>query len=81
MQVSHGNEGRRAMRAMMNIAPFGLPNFLRLDVPLGGGTCPIDVPMDVGHLFPTDKDAAEFWDECKAEWITHVQARRASLGE
>lgn len=64
------------MKATVKMQMFNLPNFLRIDGPLGDSN-----GLDVGYLFPTDKEAADFWDDCREKWISHVRARRSALGK
>jgi hypothetical protein len=63
------------MMPTVKAKPFLLPNFLRLEVGEG------ELTMRVGALFPTDEDAAKFWDESKARWVAHVAKRRSQLSE
>lgn len=60
------------MTPTVKAKPFLLPNFLRLQVGSEG-----ELTMRVGALFPTDEDAARFWDESKARWVAHVAALRS----
>lgn len=53
---------------------FSLPNYLRLDGPIGDSN-----GMDIGYLFATDKEAGEYWDDCREKWIDHVRSRRHHL--
>lgn len=64
------------MKATVKMTMFNLPNFLRIDGPIGDSN-----GLDVGYLFPTDKEAADFWDDCREKWIAHVRARRSALGK
>jgi hypothetical protein len=64
------------MKAVVKMSMFTLPNFLKLDGPIGDSN-----GLDVGYLFPTDKEAGEFWDDCREKWIAHVGARRSALSK
>lgn len=64
------------MKGIVKVAMFNLPNYLKLDGPIGDSN-----GLDVGYLFPTDKDASDFWDSCREKWIDHVRKRRAALSE
>lgn len=63
------------MRATVKTKPFTLPNYLRIEGPFDDSQ-----GIDVGALFPTDADAATFWDECKEQWLNHVGRRRMAIG-
>ena len=60
------------MMPVVKTKPFLLPNFLHLEVGEG------ELIMRVGALFPTDEDAARFWDESKARWVAHVAKLRTA---
>lgn len=53
---------------------FNLPNFMRITD--AGKDSPM---LDVGHLFPTDQEAADFWEHCVGKWVEHVAKRRNAL--
>lgn len=64
------------MMPIVKAKPFSLPNFLHVEVGEG------ELIMRIGALFPTDEDAAKFWDESKARWVAHVaKLRTADTGE
>lgn len=50
-----------------------MPNYMRIV------NLPASDMMDVGHLFPDDKSASEFWDSMRFKWIQHVTERRLAL--
>jgi len=54
---------------------FALPNFLRPEQMPNSA----DFAIDVGHCFPNDDAADEFWMDCRAKWIEHVRLRREAL--
>lgn len=66
--------------AKIKIHPFRYSNFVHLvidgKIP---GQAQGDVALDVSTAFPTDEAAAEFWDELREGWISHVRARRSSV--
>ena len=47
----------------IQVEPFRMPNYMR---PVG---MPSDSTMDVGHLFPTDEAATEFWDSMRHIYV------------
>jgi len=59
--------------------PFRYSNFVHLPIPDLPGQAGSEFAVDVGHAFPTDEDAARYWEEAKAGWIKHVAERRAAL--
>lgn len=64
------------MKATIHVQMFNLPNYMKIDGPIGDSN-----GLDVGFLFPTDQDAAQFWEECTTKWVAHVAKRRAALGK
>lgn len=64
------------MKAIVTMQMFNLPNYLKLDGPIGDSN-----GLDVGYLFPNDKEAGEFWDDCREKWIAHVKKRRDNLAD
>jgi hypothetical protein len=63
-------------QAYVKVQMFRLPNFMRITD--AGEEAPM---LDVGHLFPTDADATEFWEGCLTQWLEHVAKRRKILAE
>lgn len=57
----------------VQVEAFKMPNYMRIV------NLPASDMMDVGHLFPTDEAAAEFWDGLKTKWIQHVAERRSAV--
>jgi len=57
----------------VQVEAFKMPNYMRIV------NLPASDMMDVGHLFPTDEAAAEFWESLKLKWIQHVTERRIAL--
>ena len=58
----------------LEVEMFQMPNFMRVKAIAGDSK-----GVDVGALFPTNNDAAEFWDEAKLIWLAHVERRRNAL--
>lgn len=57
----------------VQVETFRMPNYMRIV------NLPASDMMDVGHLFPTDEAAGEFWDSLKVKWLQHVAQRRSDL--
>lgn len=61
--------------------PHSYPNFIVLDIPNLPGQSDVKASIDVGQAFPSDALASQYWDDLRAGWILHVQARRGKLGK
>ena len=61
--------------------PFSYANFVHLDIPNLPGQHDVSAAIDVGQAFPTDEDAARYWDDAKAGWMENVRQRRLQLGK
>lgn len=59
---------------IVKVEMFKLPNFMRIEK-----AGPESNMLDVGHLFPTDSVAEDFWNEARRKWVEHVARRRAAL--
>jgi len=62
------------VKAVVKVEMFKLPNFMRIEQ-----AGPESNTLDVGHLFPTDTAAEDFWNEARRKWVEHVAQRRAAL--
>jgi hypothetical protein len=62
------------VKATVKVEMFKLPNFMRI-----AGMGPDAGVLDVGHLFPTDTAAEDFWNESRRKWVEHVAKRRNAL--
>lgn len=64
------------MKIPLEVEMFRFPNYLRVKAIAGDSN-----GIDVGALFPTDRDAIEFWDAAMKKWLEHVAQRRSALGK
>jgi hypothetical protein len=56
------------VKIAVDISTFSLPNYLVI------GALGSHGKVDVGRL--SDREASEYWDAMKVEWMKHVQKRR-----